>query len=444
MTSINIKAERQYDCICMGRSCMDLYSNDPGVSFPEIKSFNAYVGGSPTNIAVGASKLGLKTALLTAVGKDPVGDFVLNYLTKEKVDTRYIPTKPGRRTSCVILGIEPPDKFPLVYYRDNCADNALSIDDAAAVPLDETAVFVVTGTNLSRETSRSATLYAVEKARRDGAKVVLDIDFRADQWPDVRYFGSAIRALVPLLDVVIGTEDEIMQGNCLEKLLVDAEQALALRSPGGVSSGQVVFSWADEWWKAFDNQAPPANCINTDWTAHDSCIGWVAAGYTDFDCPQETPPAQCTADSGIQEEWWGIARAEPTGPADLRDAYDRLGDSWNLGAVNSMEVITYNPGTGDTTLSFDPGAGSTDHTLYYGPLNDVSTYGYTGSASGLGADGSGAATLPAGDLFWVVVGRNAGAEGCYGQSSACSERPASPGASIPQAANRTGSVPQCP
>ena len=209
MASMNIKTNRKYDCICMGRSCMDLYSNDPGVPFPRIKSFNAYVGGSPTNIAVGTSKLGLNTALLTAVGEDPVGDFVLNYLANEKVDTRYIPTKPGRRTSCVILGIEPPDKFPLVYYRDNCADNALSIDDAAAVPLDETAVFVVTGTNLSRETSRSATLYAVEKARRGGAKVVLDIDFRADQWPDVRYFGSAIRSLVPLLDIVIGTEDEI-------------------------------------------------------------------------------------------------------------------------------------------------------------------------------------------------------------------------------------------
>lgn len=209
MTRINIKANQQYDCICMGRSCMDLYSNDPGVSFTEIKSFNAYVGGSPTNIVVGASRLGLKTALLTAVGQDPVGEVVLNFLKKEKVDTRYIPTKPDRRTSCVILGIEPPDKFPLVYYRDNCADNALSIDDAAVLPLDKTAVFVATGTNLSQETSRSATLYAVEKARRDGAKTVFDIDFRADQWSDVRYFGTAIRSLVPLLDVVIGTEDEI-------------------------------------------------------------------------------------------------------------------------------------------------------------------------------------------------------------------------------------------
>lgn len=185
------------------------YSNNPGAPFPRIKSFNAYVGGSPTNIAVGASKLGLNTALLTAVGQDPVGDFVLNYLTEVKVDTRFIPTKPGRRTSCVILGIEPPDKFPLVYYRDNCADNALTIDDADLLPLDKTAVFVVTGTNLSQETSRSATLYAVEKAHRQGAQVVLDIDFRADQWTDVRYFGSAIRSLIPLVDVVIGTEDEI-------------------------------------------------------------------------------------------------------------------------------------------------------------------------------------------------------------------------------------------
>jgi 5-dehydro-2-deoxygluconokinase len=167
------------------------------------------VGGSPTNIAVGASKLGLNTALLTAVGQDPVGDFVLNYLTEVKVDTRFIPAKPGRRTSCVILGIEPPDKFLLVYYRDNCADNALTIDDADLLPLDKTAVFVVTGTNLSQETSRSATLYAVEKAHRQGAQVVLDIDFRADLWTDVRYFGSAIRSLIPLVDVVIGTEDEI-------------------------------------------------------------------------------------------------------------------------------------------------------------------------------------------------------------------------------------------
>src|SRR5215471_1238340 len=124
-----------FDVLTMGRSSIDLYANDVGAPFVDIKSFAAYVGGSPTNIAVGAQRLGLRTAVLTAVGDDPVGDFILKFLKDEKVETRYIPCKPGTRTSAVVLGIEPPDKFPLVYYRDNCADNQLSIDDVLAAPL---------------------------------------------------------------------------------------------------------------------------------------------------------------------------------------------------------------------------------------------------------------------------------------------------------------------
>src|SRR5437660_12161475 len=105
----------------MGRSSIDLYSNDIGAAFENITNFAAFGGGCPTNIAVGASRLGLKTALLTAVGEDPVGDFILNFLRKESIDTSLIPRKAEHRTSAVVLGIEPPDKFPLVYYRDNCA-----------------------------------------------------------------------------------------------------------------------------------------------------------------------------------------------------------------------------------------------------------------------------------------------------------------------------------
>jgi len=66
------------------------------------------------------------SAVLTAVGQDPVGDFILHFLKKEGVETRYVPRKPGKRTSAVVLGIEPPDRFPLVYYRDNCADIELT------------------------------------------------------------------------------------------------------------------------------------------------------------------------------------------------------------------------------------------------------------------------------------------------------------------------------
>ena len=103
----------------MGRSSIDLYSNDIGAPFEKIGSFAAYVGGSPTNISVGARRLGIRTALVTGLGEDPVGDFILEFLEKEGVETKFIVRKPGRRTSAVLLGIEPPDRFPLVYYRDN-------------------------------------------------------------------------------------------------------------------------------------------------------------------------------------------------------------------------------------------------------------------------------------------------------------------------------------
>lgn len=200
---------KTFDLLTMGRSSIDLYSNDIGAPFEEITSFGAFVGGSPTNISVGAQRLGLKTALLTAVGEDPVGDFILEFLRNEGVETRYIPKKADARSSAVLLGIEPPDRFPLVFYRENCADIQLTIDDALAAPLEDCTAFEFAGTNLSRDPSRMATIFAAERARAAGARVILDLDFRPDQWEDVRTFGQVVRIALPLVDVVIGTEDEI-------------------------------------------------------------------------------------------------------------------------------------------------------------------------------------------------------------------------------------------
>jgi 5-dehydro-2-deoxygluconokinase len=203
------RGARTYDSLHMGRSSIDLYSNDVGAPFVEIKSFAAYVGGSPTNISVGGRRLGLKTAVLTGLGVDPVGDFILHFLDNEGVDTQFSPRKPGRRSSAVVLGIEPPDKFPLVYYRDNCADIELTIDDVLAAPVADAKVFQFAGTNLSKEPSRSATMFAAETARQVGTEVVFDVDFRPDQWHDPRAFGVVVRSALPLVDIVIGTEDEI-------------------------------------------------------------------------------------------------------------------------------------------------------------------------------------------------------------------------------------------
>ena len=96
---------KPYDVITMGRSSIDLYSNDIGAPFVEITSFAAYVGGCPTNISVGTRRLGLRSALLTGVGDDQVGNFILHFLEREGVETRFIARKPGHRSSAVVLGI---------------------------------------------------------------------------------------------------------------------------------------------------------------------------------------------------------------------------------------------------------------------------------------------------------------------------------------------------
>jgi 5-dehydro-2-deoxygluconokinase len=212
-------SERTYDILSMGRSSIDLYSNDIGAAFPEITSFGAFVGGCPTNISVGTRRLGLRSAVLTALGEDPVGDFILKFLNDEGVETKFIPRKPGHRTSAVVLGIEPPDRFPLVYYRDNCADIELTIDDVLAAPVADSTGLLISGTGLSKEPSRSATIFAAEQARAVGTKVYLDLDFRADQWHDPRAFGVVVRSVLRLVDIALGTEEEVKAAT-----LTDASQ----------------------------------------------------------------------------------------------------------------------------------------------------------------------------------------------------------------------------
>jgi 5-dehydro-2-deoxygluconokinase len=198
-----------YDVLAVGRSSIDLYAHEIGRAIADVRSFDAYVGGCPTNVSVGTRRLGLRSALLTAVGDDQVGDFVTAFLDREQVETRFIPRKAGRRTSAVILTIQPPDKFPLTFYRDNCADRALTPDDVARAPVQESRVVFVTGTGLSHEPSRAATFAAAAAARAAGVPVVVDIDYRADQWDSADAFSTQMRALLRSAALAIGTEEEL-------------------------------------------------------------------------------------------------------------------------------------------------------------------------------------------------------------------------------------------
>lgn len=198
-----------FDVLTMGRSSIDLYAHQIGVPITDVTSFDAYVGGCPTNISVGTRRLGLRSALLTAVGDDQVGDFVLAFLDREGVDTRFVPRKKGHRTSAVVLTIMPPDRFPLTFYREGCADRELTREDVQRSPIDESAMIVLTGTGLSHDPGRAATLFAAERARGAGVEVMVDLDYRADQWRTRSEYAGLVDRLLSHATLTVGTEEEV-------------------------------------------------------------------------------------------------------------------------------------------------------------------------------------------------------------------------------------------
>jgi len=197
------------DLVTIGRANMDLYSRDIGASFADVPSgFDAMVGGSPTNIAIGTARLGLTTIALTAVGDDEIGSYVKAFLAREGVITDYIPTKPEGKTAVAILGVMPPDRFPLIFYRDNAADLYIDRADVDQVPLAAAKALLLSGNAFAKGPCRDASLYAGEHAGTLGLTRFLDLDLRPDQWSSPGAFADTMRRLLPSLDVVIGTEEE--------------------------------------------------------------------------------------------------------------------------------------------------------------------------------------------------------------------------------------------
>ncbi len=200
--------EFEHDLIIVGRVSMDLFAENIGAPFVDITGFETGVGGSPVNIAIGSSRLGLNSVAFTAVGDDEVGRFVKHYLQNENVNTDYISTKPDARTGMAVVGVQPPDKFPLLFYRENPADIHLTLDEAITLPLANTKAISLSGTALSRGTARDVTLYIAEQARNYPITTFIDLDLRPDQWSHPLAYGLNIRPLLPLCDVIIGTEEE--------------------------------------------------------------------------------------------------------------------------------------------------------------------------------------------------------------------------------------------
>jgi 5-dehydro-2-deoxygluconokinase len=208
------------DLIAIGRSSVDLYGEQVGGRLEDMGSFAKYVGGSPTNTAVGAARLGLRAALITRVGADHFGRFLREELAREGVDVRAVAEDPARLTALAILGIRDQDHFPLLFYRENCADMALSADDIDPAFIATAQAVVLSGTHLSTPQVFAASLRAAEAARAAGRRVAFDIDYRPVLWGlaprdlgEQRFVADAavtarLRQVAGLCDLIVGTEEE--------------------------------------------------------------------------------------------------------------------------------------------------------------------------------------------------------------------------------------------
>ena len=197
------------DVVTVGRVNMDLFAREVGSPFEEVRSFDAMVGGSPSNIAIAGSRLGLRTVAFTAVGDDRVGQFVLHNLREEGVDVSHVAIKPGRLTSLALLGNQPPDRFPLSFYREDPADIHLTVDEAAALPIAQARMLLVSGDAFARGSTVEAARHCGEVAQQLGVPTVMDLDLRPATWEHPAAYGLTIRSVLPLVDVLVGTEEEL-------------------------------------------------------------------------------------------------------------------------------------------------------------------------------------------------------------------------------------------
>ncbi|MBM1219063.1 5-dehydro-2-deoxygluconokinase [Ponticoccus sp. SC2-23] len=208
------------DVITIGRSSVDLYGAQIGGRLEDMGSFDKYIGGSPTNIACGTARLGLRSAVITGVGDEHMGRFIREQLAREGVNTEGVKTDPDRLTALVLLGIRDQESFPLIFYRENCADMGLTEADIDPAFIRRARAVVATGTHLSHPQVEAATLKALGIAREAGLQTALDIDYRPNLWGvaghgdgESRFVESEkvtakLQSTLHYFDLIVGTEEE--------------------------------------------------------------------------------------------------------------------------------------------------------------------------------------------------------------------------------------------
>jgi 5-dehydro-2-deoxygluconokinase len=220
MPALAFPAGRKYDLACLGRLAVDLYAEQFGSKLEDARSMAKYLGGSSANLAFGVARLGLKSAMISRVGDEQMGRFLLQTLQQEGCDTSQVQIDPERLTALVLLGIKDRDTFPLLFVRENCADMALDADLIDGNFIAQCRALAITGTHLSTPVTRKAAQTALAHAKAHGVVRVLDIDYRPVLWGltargagENRYVADAkvtaqLQAVLPEFDLLVGTEEE--------------------------------------------------------------------------------------------------------------------------------------------------------------------------------------------------------------------------------------------
>jgi 5-dehydro-2-deoxygluconokinase len=213
---------RQLDVICLGRLGVDLYAQQIGARLEDVSSFAKYLGGSSANIAFGTARLGVKSAMLTRVGDDHMGRFLVESLAREGCDVSGIKVDSERLTAMVLLGIKDRETFPLVFYRENCADMALQPEDIHEAQIASSKALLITGTHFSTDQVFRASSQALDYAEKHNVKRVLDIDYRPVLWGlagkadgETRFVANDtvsqhVQRILPRFDLIVGTEEEFL------------------------------------------------------------------------------------------------------------------------------------------------------------------------------------------------------------------------------------------
>lgn len=197
------------EALTIGRVGVDLYPEQSGVGLAEVETFAKFLGGTATNVAVAAARLGRRSAVLTKVGPDGFGAYVRSALADFGVSAEYVGTAPDLLTPVVFCELNPPADPPLLFYRAPIApDLTLTADEVPWAVVDSVPLLWVTGTGVSAEPGRTTQRAILERRARRG-HTVLDLDYRPMFWPDEETARAEIGWQLDHVNVVVGNRTEV-------------------------------------------------------------------------------------------------------------------------------------------------------------------------------------------------------------------------------------------